>query len=246
VSASVSVEDKWFRRYGIGAGVTSASSVFENIFSDNTATAFLTSFDNDGQEMPDFVANIRVDQGWGSAQLMGAIGRVGAVNRGSFETFEGDPISAHDDEFGWVVGAGLSLGIPGTGFSLDVQADWGHGLIAYGTTGNGAIIYDAAYTASGGLDLTEFWDIKAGIGADISPTVGISFDGAYASVDHGGTLRGEDYNTWIVAGTVHWRPVSGLTISGELAYENIDADNSAHYVVDDDVWGAMMRINRTF
>jgi hypothetical protein len=249
LSASISVEDKWFRRYGVAAGVndTDATPVeLENIFSDNTGDAYLTSLGNDGQEMPDFVGNIRVDQGWGSAQIMGAIGRVGVVNSGDFETSDGDDISAHDDDIGWAIGAGLSVGIPGTGFSLDVQADWGEGLIAYGTTGNGAIIYDAAYSAGGGLALTEFWDIKAGIGADLSSTVGVSLDGAYASVDHGGTLGGEDYNTWIAAATVHWRPVSGLTISGELAYENVDADNSAHYVVDDDVWGAMMRINRTF
>ena len=118
--------------------------------------------------------------------------------------------------------------------------------MAYSTTGNGAVILDAAYNINGGLDLTEVWAIQAGLSADVASNISLGIDGTYASVDHNGTLSGEDYDTWTVAGYMHWKPVSGLTISGEVAYENVDADSSSSYIVDDDVWGAMMRINRTF
>ncbi len=76
--------------------------------------------------------------------------------------------------------------------------------------------------------------------------VSLALNGTYADVDHNGNLAGEDYSTWIVAGTAHWRATSGLTVSGEIAYEKVDADSSSNYVVDDDVWGAMLRINRVF
>ncbi len=244
VSASVAIEDKWFRRYGIGAGVytTNDPISLSTVTSANTGSVGLNSFDNEGQELPDFVANIRVDQGWGAAQIMAAVGRVGAADQG----FSGIDTANADHDIGWAVGAGASVGIPGTGIGFDIQGTWAEGLVAYSTTGNGAIIFDAVYNINGSLDLTEVWAVQASLSGDISPTVSASLDGGYANVDHNGTLRGEDYDTWIVAGTVHWKPVSGLTVSGEVAYENIDADNGAFYVADDDVWGAMMRINRTF
>ena len=255
VSASIAVEDKWFRRYGTAAaletavvsGVTVLTSILVSTGSVNGVDSGITTFSREGQEWPDFVANIRVDQGWGSAQIMGAVGRVGNVNSGSLETSAEESFaSAADDKVGWAVGGGLSLGVPGTGIGFDMQADWAEGLVAYATTGNGAIIVDASYNAGGSYKLTRAWAIKAGLTADASSTVSFSLDGTYADVDHRGNLNGEDYNTWIVAGTVHWRPVSGLTISGEIAYENVDPDSSANYIVDDDVWGAMMRINRVF
>ncbi len=252
VSASVAVEDKWFRRYGIGAGIYTTVTIFSvsTVTSGNTASVGLYTTGNEGQEIPDFVANIRVDQGWGSAQLMGAVGRVGVAGNPT-AGFTPTVLPAAD-EFGWALGAGLSVGVPGTGISFDVQGTWAEGLVAYSTTGNGALIFDAVYSAppgggdATGIDLTETWAIQAALGADVSSNVSVSLDGAYASVDHNGTLRGEDYDTWIVAGTVHWKPVSGLTVSGEVAYESVDADGGAHYIVDDDIWGAMMRINRTF
>jgi hypothetical protein len=226
VSASISVEDNHYRRYGIGFTTTMSGTM--------TITATVSTGTSEGQELPDFVANIRVDQGWGSAQIMGAVGRVGSAG----------PVI--DDEIGWAVGAGVSIGVPGTGIGLDVQGTWADGLVAYSTTGNGAGIFDAVVNAAGNLTLTESWAIQAGLTADVSPTISVGIDGTYADVDHGGLLATEDYDTWVVAGTVHWKPVSGLTISGEVAYESIDADNNAVFIADEDVWGAMMRINRTF
>ena len=270
VSASISVEDKWFRRGGTGGGIrtvstttttmittTTASSAMNVFTVTSTITAQVTAFDTtvtdarifsrEGQEWPDFVANIRIDQGWGSAQIMGAVGRVGSVGGGGLYTSQGTPaVAPADDKVGWSVGGGLSLGVPGTGIGFDMQADWAEGLVRYATTGNFAPLLDAAYGSGASFDLTRAWAIKAGITADFSSTVSFSLDGAYADVDHKGSLDDEDYKTWIVAGTIHWRPVSGLTVSGEIAYEDVDADSNAHILDDDNLWGAMMRINRVF
>ena len=184
VSASIAVEDKWFRRGAFQAGGLSTTSLdFSDVTSSNTTTVFLTTFSREGQEWPDFVGNIRVDQGWGSAQIMGAVGRIGASGTiGTASTY------IHDDDVGWAVGGGLSLGVPGTGIGFDMQADYAEGLVRYATTGNGAVLLDAAFDSGGSLDLTRAWAIKAGITADASSTVSFSLDGTYADVDHKGTL----------------------------------------------------------
>ena len=253
VSASVAIEDKWFRRYGNGAGVYTTSlphTGINTVTVANTGSAGLFTTGSEGQELPDFVANIRVDQGWGAAQIMGAVGRVGVP--GNPTAGASPTVFPAADEIGWAVGAGASVGVPGTGIGFDIQGTWAKGLVAYSTTGNGAILFDSVYTSpapisdGNGIALTETWAIQASLTGDISPTMSASLDGTYASVDHNGSLRNEDYDTWTIAGTVHWKPVSGLTVSGEVAYENVDADSGSSFVVDDDVWGAMMRINRTF
>ena len=55
--------------------------------------------DYEGQEAPDGVANIRVDQGWGSAQIMGAVRHIHDDRT--------------DDGLGFAVGAGLEHRHPG-------------------------------------------------------------------------------------------------------------------------------------
>jgi len=253
VSASVSIEDNHYRRYGNGAGVYTTSlphTGINTVTVANTGSAGLFTTGSEGQELPDFVANIRVDQGWGSAQVMGAVGRVGVP--GNATAGASPAVFPAFDEIGWAVGAGASVGVPGTGIGFDIQGSWAEGLVAYSTTGNGAILFDSVYTSAtpiddgNGIALTEVWAIQASLTGDISPTLSASLDGTYANVDHNGSLRNEDYDTWVIAGTVHWKPVSGLTVSGEVAYENIDADSGSSFVVDDDVWGAMMRLNRNF
>lgn len=233
-SATLSAEDKWVHRYGVlytGSTITSSIEGSEVFFGHTTTD--ITA--NEGQEVPDFAGNIRVDQDWGAAQVMGVVGRVGLASGGF-----------NDDEWGWAIGAGLSADLPGTVFSFDMQTTMAKGLIAYSTTGNNAPIFDAALNGAGGISLSESWAIQAGLVADVSTLVSVGIDGSYASVDHQGIVSTEDYDTWTVTGYAHWKPVSGLTISGEVAYEAIDPDNGAVLLEDNDVWGAMMRINRSF
>jgi hypothetical protein len=249
VSASVSMEDQRFRRNNIAGTATTSTSTVTSVGGGTTMASFLTGTTDswDGQEWPDFVANIRVDQGWGSAQIMGAVGQL---------SYTGVAAGINEDEIGWAAGAGLSVGVPGTGITFDIQGTYAEGLVSYATTGNGAPLFDATVNVAGtGLDLTEAWGIHAALGADVSSNVSVALNGSYAQVDHGGAtgagFTGDlDYDTWVVAGTVHWKPVSGLTISGEVAYEAVDWDSSATasfpVLSDQDIWGAMMRINRTF
>ena len=64
---------------------------------------------NHGNEMPDIVGNLRVDQAWGSAQISGAL----HLNQATYYAIQPAARTAHpDDKWGWAVGAGLLLKMP--------------------------------------------------------------------------------------------------------------------------------------
>jgi len=84
-----------------------------------------------GIQSPDIVGNIRLDQTWGSAQVMAAAHEVnpqyyglaaagGAASSGA--VFTGHP----GDQWGWVVGAGLRLNFP-----MIAQGDYFQGEVNY-------------------------------------------------------------------------------------------------------------------
>ncbi len=121
LSATFSLEDSQSHNRGVvdlgnGAAAANTAGVYGGgIFAAQAS-------DNQGVVMPDFVGNLRVDQAWGSAQLMGALKQVGArytfqdnnitncnANSGNRNTTAcGYP----DDEWGWAVGAGMTLKMP--------------------------------------------------------------------------------------------------------------------------------------
>jgi len=96
-----------------------------------------TGDDRIGSFVPNIVANLRVDQAWGSAQIMGALHEVGGrYNRGipggcTPSNFTGCPHP--DNEWGWAVGGGLTLKMP-----WDAK-DTLSGVIAY-SEGAGAYV----------------------------------------------------------------------------------------------------------
>ena len=60
-----------------------------------------------GWQSPDVIGNLRVDQAWGSAQVMGALHQDNAALYGA------TPVTGHPaDKWGWVVGGGLKINTP--------------------------------------------------------------------------------------------------------------------------------------
>ncbi|HZR60884.1 MAG TPA: porin [Xanthobacteraceae bacterium] len=60
-----------------------------------------------GWQSPDIIGNLRVDQTWGSAQVMAAGHEVNPAYYGA------TPITGHpDDQWGWVVGGGIRINTP--------------------------------------------------------------------------------------------------------------------------------------
>ncbi len=83
-----------------------------------------------GFNAPDVVANLRVDQAWGSAQVMGALHEVNAT----YYTGPGFDAAGHPDvEWGWAAGAGLKLNAPmiGHGDYFQAEFDYAEGAEYY-------------------------------------------------------------------------------------------------------------------
>ncbi len=116
VSATVSVEDGGARRSNIrglpGVGTTSVAGAPVGAYG--------------GEQAPDVVANVRVDQAWGSAQIMGALHQVRTntvlANAGA------------GDKWGYAFGGGFEIKTPQTGNpnnSFLAQAQWTKGAVEY-------------------------------------------------------------------------------------------------------------------
>ena len=187
-----------------------------------------------GHKIPDFVANLRVDQGWGSAQIMGALHHVyGAAVPATF---------GGESKLGWAIGAGATVNLdmiaPGDSFSL--QATYSQGAIGYVSSAWAGAFSDAAYNGVGKLKLSSAWGIGGGFTHFWTPAVSTSLTAAYNSLDQAAGLA--DIRDLNVQGNVVWRPVSGLYFGAELEYRNRDIKGAAN----DDALVGVFRIQRTF
>jgi hypothetical protein len=156
-----------------------------------------------GDIAPDVVGNIRVDQTWGSAQVMAAAHNVNAPYN-STTPASGGP----SDTWGWVVGAGLRLNFPmiAQGDYFQSQVNYTEGAVRYVdfagnaptmSNGSGAnfafglmsdCVYGSttstAFTATGttGCNLTTSWGVNAGYEHYWTPQFHESFIGSYIAV----------------------------------------------------------------
>jgi hypothetical protein len=127
-------------------------------------------------QWPDVVANLRVDQAWGSAQIMGAIHNASATYYGS-NVGTGHP----SDAVGWAVGAGVKINFPsiGPGDYLQAQVNYTEGARKYvdasytnmysmfnGSTYGIGIGSDGVFAGTSaangtGIELTTAWGVNA-------------------------------------------------------------------------------------
>ena len=109
------------------------------------ALLFPTGSSYGGFQAPDIVGNLRVDQAWGSAQIMGAWHQVNAtyytlsLALGLLPALNGDAAGHPGDKSGWVLGAGLKLNTPwllnwlgtGAGDYFQFQVNYTQGALRY-------------------------------------------------------------------------------------------------------------------
>ena len=189
-----------------GCGTNSANCSGAGILNGATTIANLGY---GGYQAPDVVANIRMDQTWGSAQVMGAWH---LLNPEYFNpTLDGIPggrSTGHPgNENGWAVGAGLRLNFPmiAQGDYLQTQVNYTQGALRYmwggGTptnferlTSNNAafgIFSDCVFAsatgnantgATTGCELTTGWNVNAAYEHYWTPSFHESFVGQYGQV----------------------------------------------------------------
>jgi len=155
-----------------------------------------------GFQAPDLVANLRVDQAWGSAQVMGAIHQVNSTYySGAAAVSSGHP----DDDVGFAIGAGLRLNAPmiSQGDYLQAQINYTQGALRYifqtpnssygkveGSELGFGVLSDAVYggTLVAGnasqLSLTTAWNVNAAYEHFWNPQWRTSLYGGYAAVSY--------------------------------------------------------------
>ena len=245
LSASISAENNNGHRLGIAtsAGAASASG---------------------GQTMPDIVGNLRIDQAWGSAQIMAAAHQ---VNYG----LVADP----SDKTGWALGAGVKVNLPmlGRGDYFITQFTYGKGAIDYvgsglgqaqttvqgGTTSYGPA-FDSVVTAAGTADLTKGWSITGGLEHFWVPNLKTSLYGSYGKLEYSaaasaalqlaaaGTVAGSSANWsyWQIGSRTVWTPVTNLDLSVEVMYNSQQTAFTGPTIGDNSWWSGMFRAQRNF
>ena len=244
-SATLSVEDPVERRNGLvsvnGTTITGANALATN-----------GGFTYGGAQMPDFVAALRVDQSWGSAQLSGAIHQVRIA--GADTAAAPTPGNVPDTKIGWAIQGGVKVNLPmlAAGDAFYLQAAYAQGATSYlltnpqGThTGQFAVgklslrapdaVWNVSNGAPGGVSLVSVWGLTAGLLHYWTPTIRQALYGSYIQSDvpsaafngAGGAvaannLRSGDY--WVVGSNVVWSPVKNLDIGAELQYVTLDSD----------------------
>jgi hypothetical protein len=115
ISATIAAEMRRMTQIQRGRASVTLSDPFPNQYGDFQA--------------PDVVANLRVDQAWGSAQIMGALHQVNATYYDLLIPGSGHP----DDKWGFAVGAGIKLNAPmiGQGGFFQAQINYTEGAARY-------------------------------------------------------------------------------------------------------------------
>jgi hypothetical protein len=248
VSATLSVEDGGARRSNIvGTGAYGGSNA------------------------PDIIANVRVDQSWGSAQIMGALHEirqnVTARNAG------------YDGDWGYAVGAGIEIKTPQTGNpnnSVLLQGTWSKGAVEYiglnaspvttaaflgfrkGAQGAITGVADAV-NVGGNTELTEAWSAYAAYRHYWTPMLRTGFSVGYAKIDYDASVKAvgvgpvglNDARLWQGNISTVWSPVAGLDLSLDLVYSNVkttDCWTGAAFSCPgtEDIWTAWTRLRRNF
>jgi hypothetical protein len=234
-SASISLEDETPRRGGV-----------IGVYGPGGGPFFFDSAPYQGTRIPDIVGNVRVDQGWGSAQIMAAGHYTDVQGRFGF-----------DDNYGFAVGGGVSVNVPfGNGTKVGLQAAYSHGATKYASAAGGAevsntgillpgggvyfpgsvdLYADGTIDASGNLDLSDAFSIQGGFSTNFTPTISLAGSIAYLYIDHsdlaildpaGGVTQYDlDNQTWNVQGFLGYTPVSGMTFGLGAEYRYVDTED---------------------
>jgi Porin subfamily len=183
-----------------------------------------------GESLPDFVANLKVVQGWGSAQLSGVAHEVDVTGfNGLLQRKEG---------FGIDAGVSFNLPMIGAGDQILFTGAWTQNAIWFSglpdamngelgmVSGNGQqmALADTYENPSGASFATpQAWSVSAEFDHHFTPEITASIEGSYGQVRWQGTDATSvvsNSNSWLVGVVGHWDPVKNLDFELEVLYQN--------------------------
>lgn len=184
--------------------------------------------DYEGLELPDAVGRIKVEQEWGSAQIMG-------VARHIHDT-DGP---GGGDGFGWAAAGGFSVNLPvGHDSTFGTEVGYADGALAYITTDPGGV---GDFSGPDGSDTNQAFMARGGFLVGFTDTVSAWLDGSFTHAEAGKVDDSYDY--WAVVAGAAWQPTPMLSMGPEIGYNNIDGDDPGE---DGDIWGVMWRMETSF
>jgi len=215
LSATMSAEDHTSRSKPIVN--TIGTSGFLNLNNNaggapgNLGTGTFTS--QAGQTLPNFVADLRLDQTWGTAQASVALAKVSAAYYSTNTTAAGGggalaigggagglvTLGHPDDKLGYAVTGGTVLNLPtAPGDTFGMQVVYAKGASAYVGQGQSTFnvirgnnlgigfVTDAVYSGVGSdLELTTAWSVTAGLEHNWNSKWRTSLYGGYEGVSYG-------------------------------------------------------------
>lgn len=280
-SATISLEDAANRTTGIQVANATGPSIGSTVFPYNP---YLNTFSGGlgytnwqaGQSAPDIVANIRLDQAWGTFLVSGALHQVKALSVNGL--YAG---AADTDTWGWAVGVQAEIKLPviAAGDSLLFQFNYADGAINYaGVSGNsqgtatgwgkikvdsngflsGAYVplADALVTnAFGDISKSEAWAIQAQFRHFWTPGLRSVIYGGYTDYEppKSTVIASTGANLWQVGTDLVWTPVKNLDIGAEIVYTKLETDVALQQVGTNSVVGGSadivsggLRVQRNF
>lgn len=228
-----------------GNGFSATLSLEDGSFRTTAINAWGDPFDGTlgGDQIPDIVGNLRIDQAWGSAQLSGALHQVRIA-----QDFWGLGYDFATDQWGWAIGGTLEFNLPmlAKGDAFFITASYADGALNYaglsgssqsqttvlgrvdsfGLTGAYYRLADAVWT---GLDYQNAtaWSIAGQFRHYWTPGLRSAIYGGYSSVDMPDGIVPMQYgfndvDLWQVGFNTIWSPVKNLDIGAEILYSKID------------------------
>ena len=259
ISATLSAEDK---RRGMTRQVLTSSTLVVD-------TVLLGSV---GDKMPDFVGSMRIDQAWGSAQVMGAVHDASAMYYSTAATHP-------SNIYGYAIGAGLRVNTPmlGTGDYVQAQFNWTKGAIGYAMAAAGVnlsktngsesgfgLVTDGIVSAVAGdnVQLTTAWSVGASYEHNWNTKWKTSAYGGYTDVNYNDAAKAlfaaatngvsgttnPDFSTWQIGSRTAWAPVNNLEVGVDVMYTKLKSANSgvAATSQDQSAWVSQLRVQRNF
>ena len=232
-SATIAVEDGTTRRLGIR----------------NTTNEFgVTNVNYGGEQLPDFVGAVRLDQAWGAVQLSAAYHSVAAVETGT--NFINGDFTQNQDKDGFAVQAGIQIKLPmlAAGDDIWLEGAYQQGAYLYQDTA-GSLNGGFNFLAVGGFvhqdadaialrnangsystSLSEGFSVMGALHHYFTPNFSDVLFGSYQEVSYGNRAKNLDWtlgglgdgSEYRIGNQFIFTPVNNLSVGLEVIYMHID------------------------
>ncbi|MFJ5486834.1 porin [Hansschlegelia beijingensis] len=210
------------------------------------------------QKYPDIVGNLRVQQGWGEAQLSGFAHNITTEQTGGVPAV----LTNRDTAWGYggMVGVKINLPALAKGDYIWGSAGYSSGSLSYlgfGTSGDEVQgiantqnieranrLVDFEVGAGGKIRKTEAYAFNLGLLHYWDPKWRSSVQGSYIDVNV--KSAGNDWAAYALTGNLIWSPVKKLDIGAEVNYVKVTKRSATYNLRDTDEVIGRFRVQRDF